>query len=60
LISSYYTYHNEPDDILVVLQPSTATKYITSVYWVFTTLTTVGYGDYTAKTMYEQIFTMFV
>lgn len=36
------------------------TKYITSIYWVYTTLSTLGYGDYYAGTTYEYLFTMAV
>lgn len=36
------------------------TKYITAIYWVVTTLTTVGYGDYKGFTTREFIFTMVV
>jgi hypothetical protein len=31
-------------------------KYITSMYWAFTTMTTVGYGDISAVTMVERTF----
>ena len=36
------------------------TIFITSVYWVITTLTTVGYGDYKGFTQQEYIFQMIV
>jgi hypothetical protein len=36
------------------------TVYITSLYWVFTTLTTVGYGDYKGYEPQEYIFQMVV
>lgn len=36
------------------------TKYVTSIYWVVTTLTTVGYGDVRGFTSTEYIVTMFV
>jgi len=36
------------------------TIYITSLYWVVTTLTTVGYGDIYGTTEEEYIYTMIV
>nr|ADK93728.1 inward-rectifying potassium channel [Puccinellia tenuiflora] len=34
-------------------------RYVTSVYWSITTLTTVGYGDYHAENIREMIFNVF-
>jgi hypothetical protein len=34
--------------------------YITSLYWVVTTLSTVGYGDVSGNTYQEYLFTMAV
>jgi hypothetical protein len=34
--------------------------YIAAIYWVITTLTTVGYGDYTGYTEEEYLFEMAV
>lgn len=41
-----YSYNNKPNIEL----------YILAIYYVFTTLTTVGYGDITARTINEQVF----
>ncbi|XP_078149521.1 potassium channel AKT1-like [Carex rostrata] len=38
---------------------SLAIRYVTSMYWSITTVTTVGYGDLHAVTLGEKIFTMF-
>ncbi|KAG2442021.1 hypothetical protein HYH02_009813 [Chlamydomonas schloesseri] len=37
-----------------------ATRYLTSLYWAFTTTATVGYGDITPKTDKEKIIAIFV
>ena len=39
-----------------IADKSTFDKYVTSLYWAFTTMTTVGYGDITPYTMNEKIF----
>jgi hypothetical protein len=43
-----------------MLVASRVTKYINSLYWTVTTLTTIGYGDLKGFTMIEYGFTMFV
>lgn len=35
-------------------------QYVTSIYWVITTLTTVGYGDYKGYTPEEYMFQMII
>ncbi|KAG2496753.1 hypothetical protein HYH03_005162 [Edaphochlamys debaryana] len=37
-----------------------ATRYLTSLYWAFTTTATVGYGDITPKTSKEKVIAIFV
>lgn len=36
------------------------TNYIKAIYWVITTITTIGYGDITPSTNLQTIYTMFV
>jgi hypothetical protein len=42
-----------------IIDSSLFTKYMTSYYWAFTTMTTVGYGDITPNTNNEMLFVMF-
>jgi voltage-gated potassium channel len=44
--------------IALYLEPETFKTYLTAIYWVLTTLATVGFGDYTPKTQLGQAFTI--
>jgi len=46
------------DNIVTFRQKGTTTLYVTALYFVATTLATVGYGDVKGKTMYEYLFVM--
>ena len=37
------------------MEPDRTTRYVTSVYWAMTTVSTVGYGDITAQTDIEKV-----
>ncbi|WP_423802282.1 ion channel [Neobacillus sp. SAB-20_R2A] len=42
------------------IEPKTFKSYITSIYWVLTTLATVGFGDYAPVTDAGKIYTIFL
>jgi hypothetical protein len=49
-----------PDELITVDNNSISDVYISSTYWVITTITTVGYGDIKGYTPEEYIFSIFV
>ncbi|KGE20210.1 potassium channel protein [Paenibacillus wynnii] len=46
--------------IAFLLEPETFQTWFNAFYWVMTTMATVGYGDYFAKTVVGKAFTMFL
>lgn len=46
--------------VAYVLEPSTFQTWFNALYWVLTTMATVGYGDYFAKTVIGKLFTIFL
>lgn len=46
--------------VAYLLEPSTFETWFNAAYWVLTTMATVGYGDYFAKTVAGKVFTIFL
>jgi voltage-gated potassium channel len=46
--------------IAFLLEPSTFNSWFNAMYWVLTTMATVGYGDYYAHTVPGKVFTLFL
>ncbi|WP_142303721.1 potassium channel family protein [Neobacillus soli] len=44
--------------VVYLIEPHTFESYITSIYWVLTTLATVGFGDYTPVTDLGKVYTI--
>ena len=60
----YTNYWIVPEDSWMarhaIQNETSTTRYVASVYWSFTTLTTVGFGDITGRTVEEKLFSMAV
>ena len=56
-VNDFNLMDDDPDEILSPFKSNAAT-YIFSIYWTFTTLTTVGYGDYAGGTSREFLVTL--
>lgn len=46
--------------VALSIEPQTFESYLTSLYWVLTTLATVGFGDYAPVTNLGKVFTIFL
>lgn len=46
--------------VAYALEPATFQNWFNALYWVMTTMATVGYGDFFAKTVVGKLFTMFL
>lgn len=46
--------------IAFILEPDTYQNWFNAFYWVMTTMATVGYGDFFAKTVIGKLFTIFL
>ncbi|MCJ8011944.1 ion channel [Paenibacillus sp. KQZ6P-2] len=46
--------------IAYILEPNTFHTWFNALYWVMTTMATVGYGDYAPTTIWGKLFTLFL
>ena len=56
-VNDFNLMDDDPDDVLSAFKSNAAT-YVFATYWTFTTLTTVGYGDYAGGTSREYLVTL--